>query len=99
MAAYLITLKDGTKRLVEARTGASALNHVLSGEAQVKTLKTSDVFALLREGLAVETVADKAKKEEAEATTEPASEESKEDSEEEEEEPQGRIARGFMKRG
>lgn len=55
MAAYLVTTPQG-QRLVEARTGASALNFVIKNEVKVKTLNTSEVLKLVRDGMKIEAV-------------------------------------------
>lgn len=62
MAAYLVTTPT-EKRLVEARTGAAAINHVIRDTVTAKTLNTKELLALINEGLKPETVASEPKAE------------------------------------
>lgn len=61
MAVYLIETPTG-KHLVEARTGASALNHVLKKDTKVTTLSTGEMAKLIRQGMTLEAVADESPK-------------------------------------
>lgn len=62
MAAYLVTTPT-EKRLVEARTGAAAINHVIKGTVTAKTLNTKELLQYINEGMKPETVKAEAKEE------------------------------------
>lgn len=55
MAAYLIETSKG-KRLVEARTQASAINFVMASEVKATNLSTTELIKHIKAGLVVETV-------------------------------------------
>lgn len=57
MAVYLVENKDGSKRLIETRTKAGAINHVANGDYKATALNTSSLVENIRSGLVVETVA------------------------------------------
>lgn len=55
MAAYLVETSKG-KRLIEARTQASAINFVMASEVTAKNLSTTELIKHIKYGMVVETV-------------------------------------------
>lgn len=55
MAAYLVETSKG-KRLIEARTQASAINFVMASEVTAKNLSTTELIKHIKDGMVVETV-------------------------------------------
>lgn len=55
MAAYLVTTPT-EKRLIEARTGAAAINYVIRDTVTAKTLNTKELIGFINEGMKIETV-------------------------------------------
>jgi hypothetical protein len=55
MAAYLVETSKG-KRLIEARTQASAINFVMQSEVTAKNLSTTELIKHIKDGMTVETV-------------------------------------------
>lgn len=54
MAVYLVEGKDGSKRLVETRTKASAINHVSNNDYKATALNTSELVKHIQAGIEVE---------------------------------------------
>lgn len=64
MAGYLVTTPT-EKRLVEAKTAAAAIRHVIKDTVTAKNLSTSEILKLINEGVKPE-IASAEQKEEAE---------------------------------
>lgn len=54
MAVYLVESKDGSKRLVETRTKAGAINHVSNKDYNATALNTSELVKHIQAGIEVE---------------------------------------------
>lgn len=59
---FIVTNKEGQKRLIEAANKAAALSHVVGSEYQCEPAKTADVVALFANGVALEVVPEGAKR-------------------------------------
>ena len=57
MAVYLIETPSGD-RLIEARTQASAINHVMKSEITATTLNTTALVQKIKAGMEIESITD-----------------------------------------
>lgn len=59
---FIVTNKDGQKRLIEAANKAAALSHVIGSEYQCEPAKTADVVALFAAGITLEVAPESTKR-------------------------------------